>query len=250
MSDHASGHPDGQRACDELLEALRVLLPGTARKHAKAMCAFRLPAKANFAYVYHAKTKSRLQVWFPSLASQTFASLRSVHPVIRSKLGTAWADQWAWHFIIDSMEQARDGAAFLQPIALRERPSRIAKRTGTTIAEEIPGLDRGPFAEGTASRILVNRYERDPKARRRCIEHHGDNCLACGFAFGAAYGEEFKGVITVHHLKPLSTVRAKYTVDPIKDLVPLCANCHLLVHQRTPPYTVAEIRRMLGQPKP
>lgn len=248
MSDHASGHRQGQGNCNELLKALRALLPGVERKHAKAMCAFHLPTKANFAYVYHAKTKLRLHVWFPSLASQNFLSLRSVQPVKRSKLGTAWADQWAWNFVIDSPEQATDGAEFLLPLAQRNRGSKLTKATGTTVAEEV-GAPEASFFEGASVRILVNRYERDANARRACIEHHGAKCHACGFAFGAVYGVEFKNLITVHHLKPLSAVRAKYALDPIKDLVPLCPNCHLLVHQRTPPYSVQEVRSILSSPR-
>jgi predicted HNH restriction endonuclease len=246
MSDHASGHPDGQRACDDLLEALQAVVPGAERKHAKAMCAFHPPSRANFAYVYHAKTKSRLQVWFPSLATETFEPLRSVHPVIRRKLGTPWADQWAWHFDIDSLEQATDAAEFLRQFAMRDRGMKRPRETRTTIAEEIDAKP-GDHLEGAVERIVVNRFERDPKARERCIQHHGAKCQGCGFSFAAVYGAQFHGLITVHHLKPLSLTRARYKVDPVKDLIPLCANCHLLVHQCSPPYTVQELRALLAE---
>ena len=33
--------------------------------------------------------------------------------------------------------------------------------------------------------------------------------------------------------------------DPLKDLVPVCPNCHAVIHLRTPPYTPKETRRML-----
>jgi hypothetical protein len=157
MSDHASGHPDGRRACDELLDALQAVLPGTERKHAKAMCAFQPPFRANFAYVYHAKTKSRLQVWFPSLATEAFEPLRSVRPVIRRRLGTPWADQWAWHFDIESLEQARDGADFLRPFALRDRRMNEPRGARTMIAEEVDAAKPGEYEEGAVERIVVNR---------------------------------------------------------------------------------------------
>ena len=38
---------------------------------------------------------------------------------------------------------------------------------------------------------------------------------------------------------------ANYIVDPIKDLAPLCSNCHSMIHRRNPPYTIEELRTLL-----
>lgn len=245
MGDHQTGHPDGQRACDELLAALANELPGVERKHAKAMCAFYLPGRANFAFVYHLKTKRRLDVWFPSLGTERFEPHGTVRPTIRRKLGTPWADNWAWHFEIESSAQAHDGAAFLVQFAQDKRRSRAAHVARPTIAEELPEHSDQEHTEGAATQILVNRYERDPKARARCVSIHGARCKACSFTFGTTYGARFASLITVHHITPLSSVGKTYRVNPESDLVPLCPNCHLLVHQRTPPYSVEEVQEML-----
>ncbi|MGH0218500.1 hypothetical protein NKY68_00240 [Sinorhizobium meliloti] len=37
----------------------------------------------------------------------------------------------------------------------------------------------------------------------------------------------------------------EYTVDPIKDLIPVCANCHAMLHRRSDPLTVEELRAIL-----
>lgn len=244
MSDHNTGHLDGQRACDELLAALSNRFPGVERKHAKAMCAFHLPGGANFAFVNHLKTKPRIDVWFPSLATERFEPHGTARPVIRAKFGTRWADNWAWHFEIDSSAQALDGAAFLVQFAERKRRGRAPHEAPPTIAEELPEHAQ-QHTEGAATRILVNRYERDSKARARCIAIHGSRCKACNFTFGTTYGAQFASLITVHHVTPLASIGKTYRVNPEKDLVPLCPNCHLLVHQRTPPYSVAEVKEML-----
>jgi hypothetical protein len=249
MGDHASGHVDGRRACDSLLHALRMVLPACTRKHARNMCAVHLPGEANFAYVYHVRRAPRLRVWFPSRASEHNAPLRSIHPLRRAKVDTPWARNWAWWFDVESPDQGVDGAEFLYPFASRERRRGAAIPTHTTIAEEVDESSVESFVEGAAARILVNRYERDPKARRRCIEHHGAMCQACGFAF-ARYGTRHKDLITVHHVRPLSATRTEYRVDPIIDLVPLCANCHLVAHQQSPPYTVQELRTLLARGSP
>jgi hypothetical protein len=62
------------------------------------------------------------------------------------------------------------------------------------------------YCEGSVDRIPVNRYERDPLARRSCIEFYGTACAVCGMSFGVTYGCEVEGLIHVHHLRPLSTV--------------------------------------------
>ena len=56
------------------------------------------------------------------------------------------------------------------------------------------------------------------------------------------------GVIHVHHLIPLSSVDADYEVDPVRDLRPVCPNCHVVLHHREPPYSLEEARQFLQRP--
>ena len=100
--------------------------------------------------------------------------------------------------------------------------------------------------EGRAVVVTVNAFERNSHARAACIAHHGAACLACGFDFGEFFPdvEAADGFIHVHHLRPLSECGGAYIVDPIKDLVPLCPNCHALAHMRSPPFAVEELQAM------
>jgi len=77
--------------------------------------------------------------------------------------------------------------------------------------------------------------ERDRKLRdtkiREFIKENGDiYCEVCSFKFTEAYPFLNKNIIEVHHIVPLSqlSARTKITLD---DLILLCANCHLAVHQ-------------------
>jgi len=88
-----------------------------------------------------------------------------------------------------------------------------------------------PYKEGTVKKISVNRYERDGTARQACIDHYGAVCQACGMDFHKQYGDLGKGFIHVHHITPLHTIQESYEVDPIKDLVPVCPNCHAMIHR-------------------
>lgn len=99
--------------------------------------------------------------------------------------------------------------------------------------------------EGAMIRVEVDRYERSALNRAACIEIHGAVCKACGFDFGIRYGLTGVGYIEVHHIEPVSGIVPGTIVDPATDLVPLCANCHSMVHRRTPPYSVEDIRAML-----
>jgi hypothetical protein len=105
--------------------------------------------------------------------------------------------------------------------------------------EEIP--DGVKYFEGTGVQVTVNAYERNSAARQACLKHHGTNCAVCGFDFGATYGELGAGFIHVHHLKPLASIKEGYAVDPINDLVPVCPNCHAMLHLHTPPFSVEEL---------
>lgn len=108
-------------------------------------------------------------------------------------------------------------------------------------AEDLSGEE-----EGGAERQTYNRYERSAVNRARCIEVHGTKCSACGVDPGSQYGLDSSSLIHVHHLKPLSMMGGRATVNPISDLVPLCPTCHNVAHKRNPPYTPVEIQEMLG----
>jgi len=101
--------------------------------------------------------------------------------------------------------------------------------------------------EGSIIHVAANVYERNPDARRVCVESYGYNCAACGFNFGKIYGDIGEGFIHVHHLKPLSEIGGEYIVDPIKDLRPVCPNCHAMRHKRIPAYSIEEIQAVIRQ---
>ena len=111
------------------------------------------------------------------------------------------------------------------------------------IPEEVPEPDGYP--EGASSRISVNVYERNRDARTKCIEHFGYTCQVCEFDFGATYGQLGKDYIHVHHLVPLSEIKASYQVNPITDLIPVCPNCHAMIHRTRPALSVATVRNTL-----
>lgn len=109
---------------------------------------------------------------------------------------------------------------------------------------EIGHLDQG-LPEGALTRVMVNRYERRPANRAAAIAAHGATCKACGFDFARFYGTIGEGFIEVHHRIPASQLGNDYVLDPVRDLVPLCSNCHQMVHRECPPIPAEKLRETL-----
>jgi 5-methylcytosine-specific restriction protein A len=59
------------------------------------------------------------------------------------------------------------------------------------------------------------------------------------------YGAIGENKIHVHHLKPLSILQEKYVPNPVQDLRPVCPNCHLIIHSKTEPFTIEEVKQMI-----
>lgn len=106
-------------------------------------------------------------------------------------------------------------------------------------------VEQGKF-EGSKSSVVVNRYERSRYNRALCLRHHGFRCQGCGNQLDEKYGPMGEGVIHVHHVLPISKMNGRYILDPVKDLVPLCPNCHNVVHRTQPPITVDKLRELTG----
>lgn len=104
--------------------------------------------------------------------------------------------------------------------------------------------------EGAVDKALVNHYERDRKAREECILAHGCRCAICGFDFEEAYGAMGRHFIHVHHIVPISKIGKGYQVNPVTDLIPVCPNCHAMLHSKPgchEAYTPEELRAMMHQ---
>ena len=100
------------------------------------------------------------------------------------------------------------------------------------------------ISEGAEKRIRVNVFERDPKLREQCVQHWGYKCIVCDFDFSAVYGEIGRGFIHVHHVVPLAKIRGAHQVDPVKDLIPVCPNCHAMLHRGRKPDRPRKVEKL------
>lgn len=96
----------------------------------------------------------------------------------------------------------------------------------------------------------TTRYERSPYLRKLAIDEHGLSCMACGFQFEEVYGELGKDFIEVHHIVPLPDPRQEIIVDPERDLLCLCSNCHRMIHRNpTVMMSVEELKKLIEKEK-
>lgn len=116
--------------------------------------------------------------------------------------------------------------------------------TITDISEE-KFLQKAIQTEGTVQEIRSIRYERNPINRKLCLYKKGYTCTVCGMNFQEVYGDIGKGFIEVHHTTPVSKMGEGYSLDIERDLIPICSNCHSMVHRRNPPYSVEELKKRI-----
>ncbi|MFC4516023.1 HNH endonuclease [Streptomyces ehimensis] len=149
-------------------------------------------------------------------------------------------------------------AAFLEhPAELSAAAVAIRKGISSASLSQVPEQPDEMSDDGVTSlegRLLARwtlARERDPKLRRRKLDHARRlgqplRCEVCSFDFGRLYGELGEGYIEVHHVLPLHVSGVQET--GLDDLAFLCANCHRMCHRsrlgeswRTPAALRAEI---------
>lgn len=123
------------------------------------------------------------------------------------------------------------------------RPDSIRKSDEFLFPEEVP--PGSTPIKGAVRQITVNAYERNPEARRQCLNRYGTACSVCGIDFGKVYGPLAEGFIHVHHLTPLHELGAEYEVDPVVDMRPVCPNCHAVIHLKGNLHSLEEVREFL-----
>jgi putative restriction endonuclease len=72
------------------------------------------------------------------------------------------------------------------------------------------------------------------------------HCSVCGFDFEQVYGEIGRDFIEAHHTKPVASLEENERVT-IEDLLPVCSNCHRMLHRRMPLLTADELKAHLAE---
>lgn len=89
------------------------------------------------------------------------------------------------------------------------------------------------LTEGRIHQVNVTKHERSHELRQLCLNHYGYTCKVCGMNFEKTYGEIGKKFIEVHHINPIAETDGEHVLDPKIGLIPLCSNCHSMIHRGT-----------------
>jgi hypothetical protein len=98
--------------------------------------------------------------------------------------------------------------------------------------------------EGNKQLYSQTKIERSIANRNRCIEIFGTQCQVCEIKLSEIYGELAEDFIHVHHVESIAKTGPRW-IDPSKDLIPVCPNCHSMLHRRDPPIMPNDLRKIL-----
>ncbi|PDO86654.1 HNH endonuclease [Kosakonia sacchari] len=102
------------------------------------------------------------------------------------------------------------------------------------------------FTEGLRQRKEISFFSRNPRLVSIAKEIHGYRCHVCNFDFEEYYGDIGKEFIECHHLNPLSESNPEEMIKThLKDVITVCSNCHKMIHKRTPPFSIEELKNRI-----
>jgi len=134
-----------------------------------------------------------------------------------------------------------------------------------------PSLKAQGFSKAARQRALERNYEgivveegeliasnrkvarRSAVLRGAAVKHFKDTtgsieCRGCGFRAEETYGDGFRGLIEIHHTRPLfmSGLQKSDLLRALSFLVPLCPTCHRVVHRKAGEcMSIADLKRLV-----
>jgi hypothetical protein len=108
--------------------------------------------------------------------------------------------------------------------------------------------------EGDISHKTHLARERDRSLRdaklEQFMELHGHlYCEICNFDFENTYGDLGRGIIEIHHTLPVAQMEESHKTR-IDDLMCVCANCHLVLHNGDSYINLQKLRFLFDSGKP
>ena len=103
--------------------------------------------------------------------------------------------------------------------------------------------------EGMQVSSEATSYERHPVYRKICLAFYGYRCRICQEDLTSKYGKIAESFIEVHHIEPVSSYETPKAINPLVDLIPVCPNCHAMLHRRKPPLKPEELAVIIKEMK-
>ena len=196
--------------------------------------------------------KAKQQIFFQYLSVLREKKAKAVFSVNNDNLGgeKTWPETWRFfkcRIDLVPIPENNEGGELVDLLAEWMSHGTALILSLLTIEETTPQSEFVSQEEGGVKEVLSKRYERSRVNREICLAHKGYSCHVCGFNFLEKYGPLGKNYIEVHHTTPVSEMGEGYVIDIDRDLVPVCSNCHSIIHRRKPPYSIEEMKEMIAQ---
>jgi len=237
-TNHENCSSESREFCDSVLESLQSITPESFRV-TTSTCAFAVKRSNRFAHLYHKQDSLLATVYLRGDEPELIPPLSdSAMFQLREKMGSKWAEEFPTliHIPTGASPSALAERLFTFSLPFAGKKSRL--KTPTLRLNDIMIVD------GKICTVLSTRYERSKILRTRCLAHFGYQCQGCKILMADRYGRIAEILFHIHHIERLADTGERI-IDPTSDLVPLCPNCHAVVHLKTPPITLAELQTML-----
>ena len=254
MPNHSESTQYSQNLCDALFKGVKSVLGNVAAHTSANWCSYSTENSPRFCFIQHNAAKIKVFLKVRETDGPQLEALlptpRNIALIRRTTIAPGWSAETAYFLDIPAEKQVSEILPLLARVAQISIERSDTKRLKVGVwnsPSELVNHDRthSNFWEGSRTMVLVNRYERDPRARKDCIQKYGAACSVCGFDFAQRYGSIGDGFIHVHHLVSLSSVGRRYKINPITDMRPVCPNCHEILHRRNPPLSINELKERL-----
>ena len=163
----------------------------------------------------------------------------------RADLHQEWPE--AWHNLYIRLTRIETDEASFEQTAVAETVFATGMMLSllNIVSTDEDGAES--YEDGAKRMTILDRYERNQLNRQLCLQANGYTCKICGVNFEKKYGKIGRNFIHVHHIHQLSLARGPVKIDPVHDLIPVCPNCHAMLHTSTPPLTPDELKKILLQ---
>ncbi|MBI9032252.1 hypothetical protein JEZ13_09675 [bacterium] len=98
--------------------------------------------------------------------------------------------------------------------------------------------------DSRVEKMFENQYERNPYARKIRREKRGQSCSVCGINFTEIGGISCSEIMEYHQEQEDFILDDDTFGYPEDDLYPVCPNCHAMIHSRSYPYSMKELREL------
>jgi 5-methylcytosine-specific restriction protein A len=100
--------------------------------------------------------------------------------------------------------------------------------------------------DSRVEKMFENQYERNPYARKISQEQRGQSCYVCGITFTEIGELSCSEIMEYHQDQEYLNFDDDTFGYPEDDLYPVCPNCHAMIHSRSYPYSMEELRELIA----